>query len=338
MKEFYNIDKSGATPVVNIRGIIGGGFFENGVSEEEFIADVEALGSVDNIEVHISSKGGSVSVGLGIFNYLSRHSAHIKTVVFSEASSIASVIALAGNERVMLEGTTMYVHEPLTGVQGYAEDLFKTADYLVTVKNSLLDIYERVTGQSRASLEALLKNETMMNAQEALRRGFITAIETPSTPILNLMSNDDFSLLMVSEAEQVIKTDRIAALEAEILAIKSEGSNEQSGNQSKEQPSEATQETEQQNQQEALAKSEQVASEIRAICAAAKVPEVAADYIKSGVSVEQVRTDLFDMLVTGDTEINASVPPPTIVAEEQPKAVNSHDIYAERKKLNMRTK
>jgi len=334
MKEFYNIDKSGETPVVNIRGIIGGGFFEEGVSEESFIADVEALGSVDNIEVHISSKGGSVSVGLGIFNYLSRHSAHIKTVVFSEASSIASVIALAGDERVMLEGTTMYVHEPLTGVQGYAEDLFKTADYLVTVKNSLLDIYERVTGQSRASLEALLKNETMMNAQEALRRGFITAIETPSTPILNLMSNDDFSSLMVSEAEQVIKTDRIAALEAEILAIKAEETGDSVENQSPE----STNEISAEQQQAIAAKSEQTASEIRAICAAAKVPEVAADYIKSGVSVEQVRADLFDMLTTGDTEINASVPTPTIVAEKEQKTVNSHDIYAERKKSNMRNK
>lgn len=340
MKEFYNIDKSGKVPVVNIRGIIGGGFFEAGVMEDQFIADVDALGDIDDLEVHISSKGGSVSVGLGIYNYLTRHAANIKTVVFSEASSIASVIALAGNERVMLEGTTMYVHEPLTGVQGYAADLFKTADYLVTTKNNILDIYERVTGQSRKSLEELMKNETMMNAQEALRRGFITAIEVPDTPVVNLMSNDDFSQLMKVEAENVIKDNRIAELEAEISAIKAEGDSESNEDEADGGALDSDSENDGTDggldEQEESAQAEQIASEIKAICAAAKVPEAAADYIAAKTGVEQVRKDLFDMLTTGDVEINSSTPTPTIKTENQPKTVNSHDIYAQRKQANKR--
>ena len=324
MKEFYNIDASGACPVVNIRGIIGGGFFSEGVTEDGFISDMEALGDIDNVEVHISSKGGSVSVGLGIFNYLTQHKAHVKTVVYSEASSIASVIALAGDERVMLEGTTMYVHEPLTGVQGYAADLFKTADYLVTVKNNILDIYERVTGQARASLEDLMKNETMMNAQEALRRGFITAIEVPETPIANMMGNDEFATLMIKEAEMTVKDQKIKDLEAELLALKNEAPEETT-----EEVVEEVAETEQESEaveQEAQAMYE---SEIKAVCAAAKMPEVASDYIAAKTEVSQVRSDLFSMLTAGDEEINNAAPV-AIVETETTRNVSSKDIYAKR--------
>lgn len=333
MRDFYNIDKSGEVPVVNIRGIIGGGFFIEGVTENGFIAEVEQLGDVSAIEVHISSKGGSVSVGLGIFNYLVNHKARIKTVVFSEASSIASVIALAGDERVMLEGTTMYIHEPLAGVQGYAADLFKTADYLVMVKNSLLDIYERVTGQSRAALIDLLKNETMMNAQEALRRGFITAIETPDTPIVNLMSNADFSGLMLVEAESVVKDNQIAVLEAEVLALKNIDQAAVSDALSLESGSEESHDDDQENAKEQV-KAEQTAAKIRGICAAAHVPKEADYYINQQVCVEQVRTELFDMITTGDKEINGSAGVPVVVEQDQKKTVDYQAIYAQRKQAN----
>jgi len=97
-------------------------------------------------------------------------------------------------------------------------------------------------------------------------------------------------------------------------------------------------ENDEQQQQENQTQAAKQAAEIRAICAAAKVPEVAADYITAGTSIDQVRTDLFDMLTTGDTEINSSTPTPTIVADEKSgkKTTNSHDIYAQRKQANSR--
>uniref|UniRef100_Q31HU7 Protein C. Serine peptidase. MEROPS family S49 n=1 Tax=Hydrogenovibrio crunogenus (strain DSM 25203 / XCL-2) TaxID=317025 RepID=Q31HU7_HYDCU len=72
-------------------------------------------------------------------------------------------------------------------------------------------------------------------------------------------------------------------------------------------------------------------AEIRAICAAAGIPEAAGDYISAGTSVDQVRKDLFEASTAGETEIITAAPV-AVQQVSQPKAPNANNIYAKRKK------
>ena len=72
------------------------------------------------IRIYINSYGGSVFEGTAIYNQLKRHPAHKTVYVDGFACSIASVIAMAGDEVVMPRNTMMMIHNMWSCVCGNA--------------------------------------------------------------------------------------------------------------------------------------------------------------------------------------------------------------------------
>ncbi len=144
----------------------------NGTTAKGFIDAVESLGELSDITLRINSPGGSVYDGLTIFNYLRNHNANVKVIVEGQAASIASVIAMAGDEVVMGVGTNMMVHNPWTWAAGNADAFRKVADDLDVITKGLLDAYAFKTGKDHESLQALLDAETYLTAEDAVAMGF----------------------------------------------------------------------------------------------------------------------------------------------------------------------
>jgi ATP-dependent Clp protease protease subunit len=93
---------------------VGEGWF-GGMSAKTFVTELQKLGKVDVINLHINSPGGSVFDGVAIYNSLKSHPARIEVDVDALAASIASVIAMAGDEIRIAENAMMMIHDP-TGV------------------------------------------------------------------------------------------------------------------------------------------------------------------------------------------------------------------------------
>ncbi|RBW85030.1 Clp protease ClpP, partial [Escherichia coli] len=72
-----------------------------GVTAKQFISDLNALGDITHINLHINSPGGDVFEGIAIFNALKTHGASITVYVDGVAASMASVIAMVGNPVIM---------------------------------------------------------------------------------------------------------------------------------------------------------------------------------------------------------------------------------------------
>ena len=108
---------------------------------------------------------------------LKRNAAKIIVYVDGVAASIASIIAMAGDEIIMPKGSMIMVHNPTTGCWGEAKDFIKTAETLNIVRDSMLSIYTAKTGKSSAKVAALLDAETWMTAEEAVKQGFATKLE-----------------------------------------------------------------------------------------------------------------------------------------------------------------
>lgn len=145
---------------------------------------VDELSDIDskNIDVHINSIGGSVFDGIAIFNALRSHSARVVTRVDSAALSIASVIAQAGEERIMLSGSQMMIHEAWGLAIGAADDMREYADILDRQTDNIAGIYaERVGGSGKKShFLAAMKGEKWMNADEAVDEGLADRVERPT--------------------------------------------------------------------------------------------------------------------------------------------------------------
>ena len=117
-----------------------GGF---GVSANEFIDELKGLGDVETINLRIASGGGSIVEGNTIFNALKRHSAKVVTHVDSLAASMASVIAMAGDEIHMAANALLMIHNPWTMSMGGAEQLRKDADLLDKMEANIRTSYAR---------------------------------------------------------------------------------------------------------------------------------------------------------------------------------------------------
>ena len=150
---------------------VGEGFF-GGMSAKTFVAELQKLGKVDIINLHINSPGGSVFDGVAIYNSLKSHPARVEVDVDSVAASIASLIAMSGDEIRMAENAMMMIHDPMGFAMGAAEDMRKTADLLDQVKGVIASTYAKRTGKKESEVMTMMSEETWMTASEAMNEGF----------------------------------------------------------------------------------------------------------------------------------------------------------------------
>lgn len=126
------------------------------------------------INVRINSPGGSVFDGYAIYNALKNHDGGVTTHIDGLAASIASIIALAGEEIIIAENAMMMIHNPTTFSYGEAEDLRKDADILDQIKETLVNTYVAKTGKPREEVASAMENETWFTAKEAMAWGLVT--------------------------------------------------------------------------------------------------------------------------------------------------------------------
>ena len=128
---------------------------------------------VSQINIYINSQGGSVIEGTAIYNQLKRHPAHKTVYVDGFACSIASVIAMAGDEVVMPRNTMMMLHNMWMVVQGNAAELRKAADDLDKMNEAGRAAYlqkagDKLTPERIAQME---DEETWLTAKECVEYG-----------------------------------------------------------------------------------------------------------------------------------------------------------------------
>ncbi|EFY5549132.1 Clp protease ClpP [Shigella dysenteriae] len=155
-----------------------------GVTAKQFISDLNALGDITHINLHINSPGGDVFEGIAIFNALKTHGASITVYVDGVVASMASVIAMVGNPVIMPENTFMMIHKPFGFTGGDAEDMRTYADLLDKVEAVLLPAYAQKTGKTTDEVAAMLADETWMSGAECLAHGFADQV----TPAVKAMA------------------------------------------------------------------------------------------------------------------------------------------------------
>jgi ATP-dependent Clp protease protease subunit len=210
-------DEAAEEAEVFIYGDIGGWW--GGVSAEEFAKEIAAL-DVDTMNVRLNSPGGLVFDGVAIYNALARHAANVVVHVEGIAASIASVIAMAGDEIRIAEGSRFMIHNPWSFAMG-DEDAFRAeADVLTGLKQDLIDIYAARTEQSRNDLSEWMTSETWFSAREAVDKGFADSM-TPAkkkekkdaharSAVVRLFRNAPQDLLAVGgEQPQIRELERL---------------------------------------------------------------------------------------------------------------------------------
>jgi len=147
-----------------------------GVTASSFAQALKDLGDVDYIELHINSPGGSVFDGAAIYNMLVDHPALVDVRVDGLAASIASIIALAGDQITIAKNAMMMVHNPSAMAWGGASDMRKMAGVLDKVKDTLITVYSDRMGLPEDEISQLMDEESWYTAKEAVDAGLADVV------------------------------------------------------------------------------------------------------------------------------------------------------------------
>lgn len=157
-------------------GFVGDSFWDVGFTSRDVIDALAEVGRDTDITVRINSGGGYIDDGIAIFNALSAHKGKVTVIVDALAASSASIIAMAGEDRIMRKGAMLMIHDPANVVWGTASDMEKMAATLEKYAVNMVGIYADVSGEDPDDIRADMKEELWLGADEAVERGYATAV------------------------------------------------------------------------------------------------------------------------------------------------------------------
>jgi ATP-dependent Clp protease protease subunit len=129
-----------------------------------------------DVTLRINSGGGDVFDGLGIYNDLIAYDGKVKVEIIGMAASIASIIAMAGDEIVMAPNAFIMIHDAWSIGVGNRHDMKKMSDTLTKIDDALARTYAARTTTGIRAIKDMMDEETWLSAKESVDAGFATSI------------------------------------------------------------------------------------------------------------------------------------------------------------------
>lgn len=152
-----------------------------GISALDVIDELDRITS-PNIRVEINSPGGDVFDGIAIHNALRAHPSHVTVRVDGLAASIASVIAQAGDRRVMQPAAQLMIHNAWGLVVGDHDDHSDMARLLEQQDQVIAGIYANRSGRGIDEFRSLMDAETWLTDQAAVDLGLADEVSSFDPP------------------------------------------------------------------------------------------------------------------------------------------------------------
>ena len=181
-------------------GFVGANYYDEGFTAKDVLYALAEVGRDTDITVRINSPGGYTDDGISIYNAFKTHKGTVTVYVDGVAASAASIIAMAGKERIMRTGAMMMIHDPSSGTWGTAGDHEKSRDYLEKLGDQMAGIYSDHTGEDAATIRADMRKEIWLTGEEAVSRGFATKTEK-----LNAVAFSAFNYPLYANAPDNLK-------------------------------------------------------------------------------------------------------------------------------------
>lgn len=175
-KKFYQLDDTEPEAELYIFGdITSNSWREADKGGYDIVKELKDV-TAPAINVHINSYGGEVSEGLAIYNALRESGKTVNTIDDGFACSAASVIFMAGQNRIMNPASLLMIHNAWTFAYGNSNELRKQADDLDTITSASIEAYKSVATISEDEIKNLMDNESWIKPEDAVAYGFATAI------------------------------------------------------------------------------------------------------------------------------------------------------------------
>ena len=155
----------------------------NDVSASVIVAQLLFLEADDpdkDIQLYITSPGGSVTAGLAIYDTMQYIKCDVSTVCIGMAASMGAFLLSGGTKgkRMALPNSEIMIHQPSGGAQGQATEIKIVAEQILKTKRKLNEILAANTGKPLEQIEIDTERDNYMSAEEAKAYGLIDNVIT----------------------------------------------------------------------------------------------------------------------------------------------------------------
>ena len=138
-----------------------------------------------DIYLYINSPGGSVTSTMAIYDTIQFIKPDVSTICVGLAASGGAMLLLAGQKgkRFALPHSRIMIHQPLGGAEGQATDIDIRARQILKLRDNLVKIMAKNTGQAVAKVDKDIERDFFLNAEEGVKYGIIDAIITKAVTV-----------------------------------------------------------------------------------------------------------------------------------------------------------
>lgn len=161
---------------IQIYGYIGEDWWDPASSNtvKRVDAELRRIGADQDVTVYINSPGGDMFEGFAIYNRLTEHRGGVTVKILGLAASAASVIAMAGQERLIGTMAFLMIHNCWTCACGNRHDFAQMVAAMTEFDSASAEMYAQVSGQSEADVALMMDDESWLGARKAVELGFAT--------------------------------------------------------------------------------------------------------------------------------------------------------------------
>ena len=150
----------------------------NDTAIKKLIEDVMSLdnGTKEPIHIYINSYGGYVDCMQAVIDVLSLTACPIYTYITGAACSAACCIALVGEQRFITKNSQIMQHRQWGICSGYLQEAENEIKHFKAMEHTINKWCCKRIGMKLKDFEKLIKDELWMDANQALKLGFVHKI------------------------------------------------------------------------------------------------------------------------------------------------------------------
>ena len=141
---------------------------------------LEGKDAEKDINLYITSPGGSVTAGLAIYDTMQYIKSDVSTICMGMAASMGAFLLSSGQKgkRFALPNSEIMIHQPLGGAKGQATEILIAADHIKRTRENLNRILSENTGKPLEIIEKDTERDNFMTATEAMEYGLVDKVIT----------------------------------------------------------------------------------------------------------------------------------------------------------------
>ena len=156
--------------VATISGYIGYG----NATVDEFTKHLEELKAegCTRLEMIVNSPGGNLFEGCGLYDIIKGCGMEVWAKVYGVSASCATMLCCAASKVLISENSRYMVHRATGCAVGNVDEIMGYANDMKDAEDQIVGIYSERTGKSAEEVMEILKTETWMNAETAVKEGW----------------------------------------------------------------------------------------------------------------------------------------------------------------------